>query len=72
MRTVPGGCRSCHPDNWTPDEGEDPEIVTVTTVDGEHDVTLSVDDAQLDALKRDAWEDQKQQIEDSFDPPDDY
>lgn len=27
------GCRSGHPDNWTPDEGEDPEILSVTLDD---------------------------------------
>jgi len=26
------GCRSGHPDNWTPDEGEDPEILSVVIV----------------------------------------
>jgi hypothetical protein len=66
------GCRSGHPDNWTPDESEEPEIVSVTIIDGDHDITSEITPQQLRSLKDAAWEDQKQQAEDAFDPPTDY
>jgi hypothetical protein len=65
------GCRSGHPDNWTPDEGEDPQITSVTLVDGDHDVTAVLSKEQFTALIREAWEDQQNDDSDC-DPSDDY
>lgn len=59
------GCRSGHPDNWTPDEGEDPEVTSVILEDDEpfkggHDLVSDLPDAVLQRLVREAWEDQRQ------------
>jgi len=66
------GCRSGHPDNWTPDEGEDPEIITVTTVEGGIDIVDALTKKQIESLILQAVKDQEQQAEDAFEPPDDY
>jgi hypothetical protein len=51
------GNRAGHPDNWTPDEGDDPEIETVTIIEtGEE---IDVTDAEYKALVEEAWADQE-------------
>jgi hypothetical protein len=65
------GIRSGHPDNWTPDEGEDPQVTKVTIIDGDHDVTDVLSKQQFAALTHAAWEDQQHQGADAdCDPPD--
>ena len=59
------GCRSGHPDNWTPDEGEDPEVLSVVLEDddpfkGGQDLVNNLPRAVFDRLVREAWEDQQQ------------
>ena len=65
------GCRSGHPDNWTPDEGENPEITKVKILEGDHDITHLFRDQALRALEAEAWQNQEAQADD-YDPPDDY
>jgi len=67
------GCRSGHPDNWTPDEGENPEIITVTiTGEKNYDIEDVLSKKELSSLVAEAWKDQEGRAEDDFDPPDDY
>jgi hypothetical protein len=54
------GCRSGHPDNWTPDEGEDPEIESVTVEETGKDITRDLSPEQLKALEKAAWEHQSE------------
>lgn len=65
------GCRSGHPDNWTPDEGENPEITKVKILEGDHDITHLFQGKLLRALEDKAWKDQEAQADD-YDPPDYY
>lgn len=55
------GCRSGHPDNWTPDEGEAAEIEKITLTLGSGrvlDVTNKLTDRQRERVQRacDEWE----------------
>jgi len=67
------GCRSGHPDNWTPDEGENPEITSVKILEGGHDITHLFTGKLLRQLEDKAWEHQKG-LADDYDPEpyDDY
>jgi hypothetical protein len=60
-------CRSGHPDNWTPGYGEEPSIVKVTSTEGDHDLTETLDKIALARLVEEAWEAQKRA---EFDPTD--
>jgi len=68
------GCRSGHPDNWTPDEGEDPEILSVVIVheewepgENEHtDLDRLLPAATDRQLVQEANEDQRLAVEDYY------
>jgi hypothetical protein len=64
------GCRSGHPDNWTPDEGESPEITSIK-LDGNHEILSIVNPLELAELTNLCWEDQTEQAEQDFGEPDD-
>ena len=61
------GCRSGHPDNWTPDEGEDPEILSVK-IDGNHEILSEITPSMLADLTARCAEDQKGQDEPDYEP----
>lgn len=65
------GCRSGHPDNWTPDEGEDPEITSVKDIDGK-EIMDTLDEKTMRKLTERAWEDQNMYPEPDYDDRDDY
>lgn len=67
------GCRSGHPDNWTPDEGENPEILAVYALraDGRRskDILAKLSKDTIRDLQNDAW---KHQVDRAADAQADY
>jgi len=72
-------CRRGHPDNWYPEEGEDPEVLSVKIDDPDYKGPVAVDLRRLDVkrLESEAWNDQQNRERDAYDgdtydPYDDY
>lgn len=61
------------PENCYPDEGESPEIIKVTILEGDHDITADCTPEEIQRLEDEAWESQQESDDDYYpDDRDDY